>query len=150
MRYDIQGDAVEPGVGGCFAGAWFHRDQSDGDRRPDGPVGFGHFDDGRLDRAEPEGRGGKIKPACGRGRAPDGEESSGNFDFTVDQSATECRALCDADAACAGWHYEPAGSYFIDHPRCHLKGHRFAVRAVAQGEGWVAGIKPGVKLILAQ
>ena len=81
---------------------------------------------------------------------PEGEESRGNLDFTIDQTAADCRALCDADATCAGWHYEPAGSFFIDHPRCHLKGHRFAVRAVAQDKGWVAGIKPGVKLILPE
>lgn len=79
---------------------------------------------------------------------PSGEEISGNHEFSVDQTAADCRALCDADAGCAGWHYEPTGSYFIDYPRCHLKGHRFAVRAVSHGEGWVAGIKPGVKLIL--
>jgi len=79
---------------------------------------------------------------------PEGEESAGNHDFTVDQTAADCQALCMADAGCAGWHYEPAGSYFVDYPRCQLKGHRFAVRAVEQGEGWVAGIKPGVKLIL--
>lgn len=79
---------------------------------------------------------------------PDGVESNGNHDLRVDQTAAECRALCDADASCAGWHYEPTGSYFVDYPRCHLKGYRFAVRATAQGEGWVAGIKPGVKLIL--
>jgi len=79
---------------------------------------------------------------------PDGQESAGNHDFTVEQTAADCQALCMADAGCAGWHYEPAGSYFVDYPRCQLKGHRFAVRAVEQGEGWVAGIKPGVKLIL--
>lgn len=71
-----------------------------------------------------------------------------NRDFTTDQTAEECRALCDADANCAGWHYEPTGSYFVDHPRCHLKNGAFAVRLRQQGEGWVAGIKPGVKLIL--
>ncbi|HPA02136.1 MAG TPA: VWA domain-containing protein [Chiayiivirga sp.] len=81
---------------------------------------------------------------------PDGEESAGNFDFRTDQTAADCRALCEAESSCAGWHYEPAGSYFIEHPRCHLKGHRFAVRAIAQDAGWVAGIKPGVKLILSE
>ena len=71
-----------------------------------------------------------------------------NHDFTIDQRAEDCRALCDADANCAGWHYEPTGSYFVDHPRCHLRNGAFAVRLRSEGEGWVAGIKPGVKLIL--
>ncbi len=73
-----------------------------------------------------------------------------SIDFTPDQTAAECRALCDADASCAGWHYEPTGSYFVPYPRCHLKGHSFAVRLREEGEGWVAGIKPGVKLVLIE
>ena len=79
---------------------------------------------------------------------PDGEESAGNHDFKVGQTAADCQAMCTADKGCAGWHYEPTGSYFIDHPRCHLKGYKFAVRLEAQDSGWVAGIKPGVKLVL--
>lgn len=71
-----------------------------------------------------------------------------NHDFTTDQSAEDCQALCDADVSCAGWHYEPTGSYFVNHPRCHLRNGAFAVRLRQEGEGWVAGIKPGVKLIL--
>ncbi len=79
---------------------------------------------------------------------PEAHAALENRDFTTDQTAEDCRALCDADANCAGWHYEPTGSYFVDHPRCHLKNGAFAVRLRTQGEGWVAGIKPGVKLIL--
>lgn len=79
---------------------------------------------------------------------PDGTESLGNHDFTVEQTAADCQAMCMAEEGCAGWHYEPTGSYFVSYPRCHLKGSRFAVRLSQQGEGWVAGIKPGVKLIL--
>lgn len=84
------------------------------------------------------------------GTTLDGEAqaSTGNHDFSVDQRAEDCQALCAADAGCGGWHYEPAGSYFIDHPRCHLKSGTFAVRLREEGEGWVAGIKPGVKLVL--
>ena len=79
---------------------------------------------------------------------PNGTESLGNHDFTVEQTAADCQAMCMAEEGCAGWHYEPTGSYFVSYPRCHLKGSRFAVRLSQQGEGWVAGIKPGVKLIL--
>lgn len=79
---------------------------------------------------------------------PNGEDSSGNHDFTVDQTAADCQTMCMAEKGCGGWHYEPTGSYMVQYPRCHLQGRRFAVRTVPQGEGWVAGIKPGVKLIL--
>lgn len=79
---------------------------------------------------------------------PNGEESIGNHDFKVGQTAKDCQAMCVADKGCAAWHYEPTGSYFIDHPRCHLKGFKFAVRLEAQDKDWVAGIKPGVKLVL--
>lgn len=79
---------------------------------------------------------------------PKGKTSVGNLDFTVDQTAADCRAACEADSGCAGWHYEPTGSYFVQYPRCHLHGYRFAVRQRPQGDGWVAGIKPSVKLIL--
>ena len=58
--------------------------------------------------------------------------------------------MCMAEKGCGGWHYEPTGSYFVGYPRCHLKGRRFAVRVVPRDEGWVAGIKPGVKLILIE
>lgn len=68
-------------------------------------------------------------------------------EFEVGRTARDCQALCDGDAACAGWHYEPTGSFFIDYPRCHLKGRGFPMRLRAEGEGWVAGVKAGVKLI---
>jgi Ca-activated chloride channel family protein len=69
------------------------------------------------------------------------------IEFEVSQDARACQALCDADTGCGGWHYEPAGSFFIDYPRCHLKGRGAAMQLIEQGEGWVAGIKPGVALI---
>lgn len=69
------------------------------------------------------------------------------IEFDVSQDARACQALCDADAGCGGWHYEPAGSYFIDYPRCHLQGRGAVMRLIEQGEGWVAGVKPGVALI---
>lgn len=70
-------------------------------------------------------------------------------EFTPGQGAQACRHLCDQDAQCTGWHYEPTGSFFIDYPRCHLQGAGGAMLLRAEGEGWVAGIKPGVKLLRA-
>ena len=78
------------------------------------------------------------------------QEAIGNHDFAPGQDADACQALCLADPRCAGWHYEPGGSYFIEHPRCHLASGAFAVRLRHHGEGWVAGIRPGVKLILVE
>lgn len=71
-------------------------------------------------------------------------------EFHVGQTAEECQALCNADPGCAGWHYEPTGSYFVEYPRCFMQGFTFAVRLREEGDGWVAGIKPGVKLIQAE
>jgi len=79
----------------------------------------------------------------------EGAQSGGTraLEFSVEQTARDCQALCQADADCAGWHYEPTGSYFIDYPRCHLKGYEAPMHLEAQDEGWVAGLKPGAKLI---
>ena len=75
------------------------------------------------------------------------ESSAQVIEFTVDQTAKDCQAQCLADAACAGWHYEPTGSFFIDYPRCHLQGYGAPMLLRPEGEGWVAGVKAGVKLI---
>lgn len=69
------------------------------------------------------------------------------LDFSVDQTAEACQALCLDDERCGGWHYEPTGSYFVEYPRCHLKGRGAAMNLRQEGDGWVAGVKPGVKLI---
>ncbi|KFN49484.1 hypothetical protein P873_10955 [Arenimonas composti TR7-09 = DSM 18010] len=73
-----------------------------------------------------------------------------NLDFTVDQTAEDCQRICLENTQCAGWHYEPTGSYFVSYPRCHLKGHHFAVTLKHEGEGWVAGIREGVALIFVE
>lgn len=86
------------------------------------------------------------------GTVIEGDDASGTrvIEFAVGQTAQECQAACDADAGCGGWHYEPTGSFFIEYPRCHLKGKVAPLQVVAQDEGWVAGVKPGVKLIHAE
>lgn len=70
------------------------------------------------------------------------------IEYGVDQTAEDCQRACADDAACGGWHYEPTGSFFIDYPRCHLKGRGFPMRLREEGEGWVAGVKPGIRLIV--
>ncbi len=86
------------------------------------------------------------------GEVLDGEDGSGTrvIEFSVEQTARDCQAACEGDSACGGWHYEPTGSYFIDYPRCHLKGRSAPMRLVQQDEGWVAGIKDGVELLRAE
>lgn len=69
-------------------------------------------------------------------------------DFTTEQTAEECQALCLADAACKGWTYEGTGTYFIDHPRCHLKGGSAVQKR--NEENVISGVKPGVRIILPE
>lgn len=88
-----------------------------------------------------------LHPETGVTLDPDGA-SPQDPEFGPEQTAAECQALCMKDEACAGWHYEPAGSYFVGYARCYFKGHRFAVRLHREGEGWVAGIRPGVDLVV--
>jgi hypothetical protein len=79
-----------------------------------------------------------------------GEARGGeHLDFEVGQTAAECQALCNGRDDCAAWVYEPAGSYAVGHPRCSLKGFGFAfeIGPMGAGEGWVAGVKPGIEII---
>ncbi len=67
-------------------------------------------------------------------------------EFTTANTARDCQQLCLADANCAAWHYEPAGSYFVDIPRCHVKSFGMGLSVREEGEGFVAGFKPGAKV----
>lgn len=69
-------------------------------------------------------------------------------DFTTGQKPEECQALCSADNACKGWTYEGTGTYFVDHPRCHLKGGD-AVEKRPE-DNMVSGVKPGERIILPE
>ena len=73
-----------------------------------------------------------------------------SMDFQINQTAKDCQAICYAEENCAGWHYEPTGSYFIDHPRCFLKGKGAPLKLEQQDADWTAGVKPGVEIILAE
>ena len=92
--------------------------------------------------------GAALEPETGITLNADADGRAENVDFTVEQTAADCQALCLANDKCAGWHYEPTGSYFVSYPRCHMKGFGFAVRLRQEGEGWVAGIRDGVSLIV--
>jgi hypothetical protein len=77
------------------------------------------------------------------------ESGLGQRPFKRGQTAKECQALCNENGACGAWVYEPADTYFIDHPRCNLIGTRGALREekTDPSEGWVSGVKRGAKLI---
>jgi Ca-activated chloride channel family protein len=67
-------------------------------------------------------------------------------EFTIGQTARDCQQLCLSDEHCAAWHYEPAGSFFVEHPRCHRKNFGTGLALREEGEGFVAGFKPGAKI----
>lgn len=69
-------------------------------------------------------------------------------DFTTDQTPKECQALCLADDTCKGWTYEGTGTYFVDHPRCHLKGGDPVEKKPE--DNMVSGVKPGERFILPE
>ncbi|WP_257385732.1 VWA domain-containing protein [Tahibacter caeni] len=69
-------------------------------------------------------------------------------DFTTGQTPEECQAICLAEEACTAWTYEGTGTYFVDHPRCHLKSDG-AVQKKTE-ENMVSGVKPGVRIILPE
>lgn len=83
----------------------------------------------------------------GGGSERDGE--LGVKDFAKGQTARDCQALCMQHTACGAWVYNPPGSYFIEHPRCDLKGTGGALseEKTNPGEGWVSGVKPGAKVM---
>lgn len=74
------------------------------------------------------------------------QDSYRAIDFTTDQTPEECQALCLAEDACKAWTYEGTGTYFVDHPRCHLKGGTGVEKRIE--ENMVSGVKPGVRIIL--
>ena len=83
-----------------------------------------------------------------------GDESArdglGHIEMTVEKTARDCQTLCQANANCAAWTYEPTGSFFIEFPRCALKSDSFGLTLEPQnpGEGWVSGVKSGAKVVL--
>ncbi len=66
--------------------------------------------------------------------------------FPSTGTIAQCRAICEGDALCGSWRYEPAGSFFVDYARCFTygAGTEFWTTASAPGEGWASGMKDGV------
>ena len=84
------------------------------------------------------------------GGAHERDHELGTRPFTTSQTARDCQAVCMQHPACGAWTYEPTGSYFVDHPRCALMSQGGALRIEKHdaGQGWVSGVKPGVKVML--
>jgi Ca-activated chloride channel family protein len=74
----------------------------------------------------------------------------GHQEMTTDKTAKDCQALCNANTSCAAWTYEPTGSFFIEYPRCALKGGGFGLTMERQDQdsGWVSGVKAGRQVVL--
>lgn len=70
--------------------------------------------------------------------------------FPPEGTIAQCRAQCDADRACGAWRYEPKGSHFVDHARCHLYNASAEFEAVMMPpeDGWASGMKPGVRSLV--
>ncbi len=73
-----------------------------------------------------------------------------DFGFPADGTAPQCAALCEAEALCAAWRYEPVGSHFLDHARCfgYLASSEMDYNTHAPEEGWGSGIKDGVLMLV--
>ncbi|TAA50226.1 MULTISPECIES: VWA domain-containing protein [unclassified Shinella] len=68
------------------------------------------------------------------------------FSFPKDGTIAQCAALCEGEAMCSAWRYEPAGSNFVEAARCFGFGasSEMDYNADAHGSGWASGIKDGV------
>ncbi|WP_439574571.1 vWA domain-containing protein [Phreatobacter sp.] len=70
--------------------------------------------------------------------------------FPPEGTIAQCRAQCDADSACGAWRYEPKGSHFVDHARCHMynSSAEFDLGMMRPEDGWASGMKPGVRSLI--
>ncbi|MFN3854269.1 MAG: vWA domain-containing protein [Phreatobacter sp.] len=70
--------------------------------------------------------------------------------FPPEGTIAQCKAQCDADSACGAWRYEPKGSHFVDHARCHLynRSAEFDISMLRPEEGWASGMKRGVRSLI--
>lgn len=60
----------------------------------------------------------------------------------------ECRALCDGDAGCTAWWFEPVGSNFRTQPVCFRWDRSAALSPPQPGHaGSAMGVKPGVRQV---
>lgn len=78
------------------------------------------------------------------------EGSPPEFSFPADGSTAQCAALCDGEALCATWCYEPVGSNFVDHARCFGFGasSEMDYTTYPPEDGWASGVKDGVLMLV--
>lgn len=105
---------------------------------------------GRFVGGEPYAEGLQTWPTGGTSRDLD-EADRQLFDgveLAVDADARQCQALCDQEARCAAWWFEPVGSNFRTLPVCFRWDAAVALATPRPGhEGTAMGIKPGHALI---
>lgn len=72
------------------------------------------------------------------------------FSFPADGTAAQCAALCEGEAICAAWRYEPRGSSFVDYARCFAYGasSEMDYTTYPPEDGWASGIKDGVLVLI--
>ena len=72
------------------------------------------------------------------------------FSFPADGSAAQCASLCEGDAICAAWRYEPVGSNFVDHARCFGFGasSEMDYTSYPPEDGWASGVKDSVLMLV--
>lgn len=69
--------------------------------------------------------------------------------LVAEQTAQDCQKLCEADADCAAWMFEPTGAYFREHPVCNRWDKSPSLVKEAD-EGFVSGLKTGVKMLVKE
>lgn len=72
-------------------------------------------------------------------------------EMTADAEPRQCQRLCDDDALCRGWYFEPVGSNFRTLPVCWRWDGGTALSPPGEGPvGSAMGLKPGARLIAMQ
>lgn len=80
--------------------------------------------------------------------AADRRRSFDPLELADTASPQECRQLCDGDAACSAWWFEPVGSHFRTQPVCFRWDATVALSPPAPGhEGSAMGLKPEARQI---
>lgn len=105
---------------------------------------------GRFVGAEPYVEGMQTWPTGGTSRDLDEADRQlfDGIELAADADARQCQALCDQEARCAAWWFEPVGSNFRTLPVCFRWDAAVALVTPRPGhDGTAMGIKPGHALI---
>ncbi len=76
-----------------------------------------------------------------------------SIDMAPGSRPEACRALCLAEDRCGAYGFQPAGSYFIEHPRCNMIGYGSEMtltRSNSYGDDgtfFATGLKPDARLL---